>query len=344
MAAINWGVGYVHPSAGLSGNNGFGPDTPKDSIQNGISAGFLHLRVAAGTHTVSSISARVTLEFMPGTHIFQNAPVTMSQTVFNLISSQRRAPSLDGVGAAKITAPGTVASFFNQTVPTDNVYGGLVRGLWFDMSKISAAAVDFGNVNMFKVEDNIGYRASYSPVYMFRSEVVDITGKSEDSSYGRVMRNIAWNCGLMSDNNPSVAPINRWNWRDNVCVAPSGDATVPFINKQRDRHQGILLEGNTFDGMGSGGSAVYFGRSHSVDAIGNHVANCNTTENVWLDCDNQGTADADYSMSSHVIHARGVDAQGGLVRFNTTVFPAGVESYEPTHKIRADIIDYQDNL
>lgn len=337
MAAINYGVGYVAPSGGSDSNNGYGPDTPMQHIQNAVSAGFDHIVVAPGTHNVSSITDQTTIEFMPGTHTFSNAPVSVTKPV-NLISAQLHPPALDGTGAAKITAPSSVNSFFSYDTASSAIFGGYIRGLWFDLSKINSGrgAIEFHAVNDAVWEDCIGYRATYGNRYLFYMGTND---GGDDQSWNHLHRNTSWNAGMFYG---VVLPEthNRWTWRDNVSVAPNGDASARFYNLQDTRHQGQLFEGLTLEGS-TASAGIFIDRAKMITAIGNHVSGMNNPANIFIHADVASTG----PISSHFIHARGINAQGGTIKPDTSSPPTpGTETYDSAKDNRFDIIDYQDNI
>lgn len=319
-----------------------------NSIQNAFSAGFRVINVGPGSHSVSAISDEVCLIFHPGQHSLTNAPVQADRAIS--IRGLNPVPNkFSSVGAAYITAPGSVSSYFNVGFLDQSVYprGTHVSNLMFDMNRPTGQAIFFTSLNYGTVEDNVflAPAGTYKTAYGLKNYMVPGSVEPDndgDMSWNRWHRNWAIGCPLLWSYNHRNQWSNRNDFTDNVGTANGVNGSLPYLRIQ-NRSPGWLISGNHFEDLSSSAAAaIHCGPNNNGHYIlGNSFDNINTTNNIAILCDD--------IAAGIIFHSRGASSTNGELRMINIENTAdktysGEWNLEDNAKNRIVVIDRYDNL
>jgi hypothetical protein len=302
MATSNFGIGYVNPVAGSEGS-GFWWDSPKQTIEQAITAGFKHLCVLPGAHTISSITSEIYIDWYPGGHLLVNAPVVCSVPV----GLATPGPGVSEEAGPIITAPSIVSDYFQFTNGASIMQGGYIGGIGFDSAKISRSAVYATNLTHTVAEFNYLTGANWANVPIF---YVQPTGAGE-ASYWQLYKNNPRGRPLLRLDNTAGADVFGWRFRSNPCYGIA--ATDPLIHVTGPT-RGMVLMNNHFDGTtGACPAAVYFdSATNQVYWYGNSGENLGGTDNLIARFDDVASAYEEQSL--------GDLATDGNMRINGTLY------------------------
>ena len=301
MANQNFGVGNVDPLNGSNSNDGYWWDTPKQTIESALTAGFAQIYVVAGTHTVSSITSPVELVLLPGTHVFSNAPVVCTVPIGVVASTEiGTAANSD---SPTVTAPGTVSDYFQLTNGNNNIDGGVFAGVRYDQTNISRSAIYCSNVSHLVAENNrwTGTTTSDSLFYATATSA----GRS---NWWRLDSNRTDSGALIYADNVNNRPFNGWVIRNNRTVGPT---TGPVITVTGGQAQGWSIANNRFWNVAST-PAVFTSPTNQFYWYGNRGKGITSTNNLIARFDN--------TASSYIEQSLGADATDGNVSVNGDLY------------------------
>jgi hypothetical protein len=338
MATENFGIGHVDPTNGSDGNTGYGWDVPKATIQSALTAGFSHIKIIAGLHSVSSITSPVELTFLPGTHVFSAAPVVCTAPI-NLTSEMTgHANEMADDGGVIISASSSVSDYFQIANGNNNLNGGMVAGIRFDQAQVTRSAIYTSNVSNFVSEANrwVGPGTWITKPLLYAA-VTDSAGMY--SSYWRLSQNRVFGGPLLVVDNDYDKLMNGWVLRDNSCYGGNGSSS-PFIyvSGANGQSQGWLICNNKFVDVTSAVAAVHMEQpTNQFYFYGNRGRDLTNTNNLILQCNDVG--------SGYIEHSLGDAASDGNVKLNGQVYSqtapdtgddgrGGRDDYDDTDELR----------